>query len=66
MEPPPGLFRFLLVEAMSAARFSGERLPIPRGSSGEGFCPIPTALRIHSGGASDSRHLAGSYASFEI
>eukprot|EP00965_Chrysotila_dentata_P260424 6213901-Pleurochrysis_carterae.AAC.4 len=35
---------------MSAARFWGERLSIPRGSSGEGFWPIPTtALRFGFG-----------------
>eukprot|EP00965_Chrysotila_dentata_P111898 3700752-Pleurochrysis_carterae.AAC.2 len=31
---------------MRAARCSGDRLPMPRGSSGEGFLPIPTALRL--------------------
>eukprot|EP00965_Chrysotila_dentata_P190934 6174206-Pleurochrysis_carterae.AAC.1 len=35
---------FFFVEAISEARFAGERSPMPRGSSGDGFFPIPTEL----------------------
>jgi len=39
---PPRLFMFLAVEGVRPARFSMERFVIPKESSSEGLCSVPT------------------------